>query len=286
VPRKILVGYDGSDHAKDALALGRALAATTDAALVVAGVFAWNPLKLAREDELDEHEVELAREVERAAAEVGAQAEAFPEDSPARGLHGLAEEIGADLIVVGSSHRAGLGRVLAGSVARGLLQGAPSAVAVAPSGFRDRTAEPRSIGVGVDGSPESLLALELAVELARRSGGSVQALAALDPVAGVAWGYAYSDFEQALRERLQRVLDDALAGIPAELSAQGRLLEDSPAAALVRAAEEEGLDLLCVGSRGYGPLRRVLLGSISAELVETAPCPVVVTPRGSGAEEA
>jgi len=34
-----------------------------------------------------------------------------------------------------------------------------------------------------------------------------------------------------------------------------------------------------VGSRGYGPLRRVLLGSVSTELIRTAPCPVIVHPR-------
>ena len=39
------------------------------------------------------------------------------------------------------------------------------------------------------------------------------------------------------------------------------------------------LDLLVVGSRGYGPLRRTLVGSVSDELVRTAPCPVLV-PRG------
>ena len=39
------------------------------------------------------------------------------------------------------------------------------------------------------------------------------------------------------------------------------------------------MDLLVVGSRGYGPLRRVLLGSVSSELMHSAPCPVMVVPR-------
>ncbi len=39
--------------------------------------------------------------------------------------------------------------------------------------------------------------------------------------------------------------------------------------------------MLFVGSRAYGPVRRVLLGSVSSELVESAPCAVLVTPRGT-----
>ena len=39
-------------------------------------------------------------------------------------------------------------------------------------------------------------------------------------------------------------------------------------------------DLLVVGSRGYGPFRRVLLGSVSAKLAESSPCPFLVCPRG------
>ena len=49
--------------------------------------------------------------------------------------------------------------------------------------------------------------------------------------------------------------------------------------ALANVAQAPGT-LLVVGSRGYGPLRRVLLGSVSTELVRSAPCPLIVTPRG------
>jgi nucleotide-binding universal stress UspA family protein len=41
------------------------------------------------------------------------------------------------------------------------------------------------------------------------------------------------------------------------------------------------MGLLVVGSCGYGPLRRVLLGSVAASLLHAAPCPVIVCPRGS-----
>jgi nucleotide-binding universal stress UspA family protein len=55
------------------------------------------------------------------------------------------------------------------------------------------------------------------------------------------------------------------------------LLDGNAAGQLAQASER--LDLLVVGSRGYGPLGAVVLGSVSNALVRTARCPLVVLPR-------
>ena len=47
------------------------------------------------------------------------------------------------------------------------------------------------------------------------------------------------------------------------------------------AAQGVELDLLVLGSRGYGPLRRTLLGGVARDVVTLAPCPVIVLPRSS-----
>ena len=47
--------------------------------------------------------------------------------------------------------------------------------------------------------------------------------------------------------------------------------------------DDEGIDLMVLGSRGYGPARRVLLGSNAARLLSAAPCPAIVFARGSSA---
>ena len=65
-----------------------------------------------------------------------------------------------------------------------------------------------------------------------------------------------------------------------------RLLEGSPAEALIETADREGAELLVVGSRGRGSLRSAVLGSVSRELAARAPCPVVVVPSGEPAETA
>jgi nucleotide-binding universal stress UspA family protein len=45
--------------------------------------------------------------------------------------------------------------------------------------------------------------------------------------------------------------------------------------------DEHEVDLLVCGSRGYGPMRRVLLGGVLRKLIRRAACPVVVVPRGA-----
>jgi nucleotide-binding universal stress UspA family protein len=58
-----------------------------------------------------------------------------------------------------------------------------------------------------------------------------------------------------------------------------RKIEGGAAEALADTSAD--LDLLVVGSRGYGPLRAVLLGSVSTALVRSAQSPLVVVPRGA-----
>jgi nucleotide-binding universal stress UspA family protein len=80
--------------------------------------------------------------------------------------------------------------------------------------------------------------------------------------------------EQAARRAKERVPRDLLAGTV--------LLTGDAALVLAEVSAELGL-LIC-GSRGYGPLRAVLLGSVSARLVRSAGCPLLITPRGHGEE--
>jgi nucleotide-binding universal stress UspA family protein len=76
------------------------------------------------------------------------------------------------------------------------------------------------------------------------------------------------------------VLEQALARVPEALGAKRRMLEGDPADAVAGATQD--VDLLLVGSRAYGPLRRALLGSVSARLMRSSPCPVLVLPRDAG----
>jgi nucleotide-binding universal stress UspA family protein len=131
----------------------------------------------------------------------------------------------------------------------------------------------RVIEVGFDGSAESRAALALATELARRAESTLRIVAVGAPVSSEA------PFDRpASRPHLEERLHEAVSELPAELRALPMYVRGGAAAELLAKAEE-GVDLVVLGSRTYGPVRSVLLGSVSAMVVERAPCPVVVTPR-------
>jgi nucleotide-binding universal stress UspA family protein len=91
-----------------------------------------------------------------------------------RGLHQLAADEHADLLVVGSSHRSAVGRLLLGDDTQAALNGAPCAVAIAPRGYALGGGAWTTIGVGDDGSAEAALAREAACVLAERHHATVR----------------------------------------------------------------------------------------------------------------
>ncbi len=203
--------------------------------------------------------------------------------SPARSLYECAEEREADLIVVGSSGSAGEGRVLAGRVASQVVDGAPCAVAIAPAGLRHREkTELRRIGVGFDGHRESEGALSAAVTIARAAGARLLLIAVVEPVVASLVGPYVIDLREineSLRASARDALEHAGHSIPEDVEIDRSLLEGDPGQELERATTEDELDLLVVGSRGFGPVRRVLLGSVSTRLMHGARCPLLVVPR-------
>ncbi|GAA4964258.1 universal stress protein [Actinoplanes utahensis] len=135
--------------------------------------------------------------------------------------------------------------------------------------------------VGVDGSPGSKKALAWAVNQARLTGATVEAVTTWqDPAKhGTAYGWTSAAFEgDTYATTMVKVLDDTVAEVTAQLSHPGTVLaqivEGHPAEALVRAAA--GAELLVVGSRGHGTFSSIMLGSVSQHCVQHATCPVVV----------
>jgi nucleotide-binding universal stress UspA family protein len=222
--------------------------------------------------------------IEAAAASVGAEPEAVPSSSVGRGLHELAEETGADLVVVGSSHLSRAGQVLAGNVGQSLLHGSPCSVAVASHGFAGRErSDLEELVVGYDGSDEAGMAVDDATGLARGSGALLKLVTVAEPpptTYGKSGGRTagWHALKESVDETMRQCLDEGLASLPADLPVEGVLAHGDPAEALAELANAGGA-LLMLGSRAYGPLRRVLLGTVATKLVRTAPCPVVVHPR-------
>ena len=74
------------------------------------------------------------------------------------------------------------------------------------------------------------------------------------------------------------VLDRAVAALPTGVKVDTELHVGDPADVLLRVSEH--VDMLVCGSRGYGPIRSILLGGVSRRVIDGAQCPVLVLPRG------
>jgi len=276
----IVIGFDGSSQARDALALGQALADPATEIVVCCVHPPQVPDAVVPEDSLQAQAVERLHEARRQLGDrPNTRYQARDAHSPGAGLHDEAHRSGADLLVVGSSHRGAIGRVIPGSVTRQVLHAAPCAVAVAPAGLHEHPRRIERIAVGLNDEAESRRALEAAAELAREHGARLTVVTVVDftPVAdgwSSAWVYpGIRDDMHAAAEREGREALAALDGVDATLE----VVDGQTAQELVLASGRA--DLLVMGSRGYGPLRRALLGTVSGRVAEAAACPVLITPR-------
>jgi nucleotide-binding universal stress UspA family protein len=270
--KNVLVGVDGRPNGRDAIALATRLN-DANGKLTLAYVHRGE----AKEDLEDAHKL---LEAERDAAGVQAELLSVVSASPGRGLHQQAEELGADLLVVGSCSRGALGRVMLGDDTRAALNGAPCPVAIASRGLADRPEPIANVGVGYNGSPESEAALALARELAVPTRASVHALEVVS-IPSVAYAGL---IPPAIGESIDLLLQEAKVRL--------RDLPDVEGDAIYGLAGEElaafgdQLDLLLVGSRGYGPVKRLVVGSTSDYLERHARCSLLVLTRGEGSQPA
>jgi nucleotide-binding universal stress UspA family protein len=285
---KTIVGVDEPSGGRDAIALAQQLVAP-DGQLMLAHVVStstWEPLasgaanasvERTKPGERDRAEELLRTARDQAGIASGRSISLRVVWSPwvGRGLHELADIEDADLLVLGSSRRGMLGRVLLGDHTRAALNCAPCAVAVAPAGYCDHFGAVRRIGVGYDGSPESETALEVARRLAAAHHAELSACTAVSvPLPTIGPGpLPLSDvIEPLLHNARERIAE--LGGV-APLAGYGPPVE-------VLANYSGSLDLLVVGSRSYGAIGRLVHGSTSNELARTARCALLVLPRSAG----
>ncbi len=290
-PRAILVGVGDQAEALDALPLARSLAGIRGARLIVAVVLPYDPLPFAVADydaAIADHFERLFEVAANILGDTGFERRPLLDSSPARALEETATAEQAELIVAGPGHRGRFGRLYHGEVAKRLLAGAPCAVAVAPRDYRRRSRSALGpIGVAYDGSAESQLALDYAVALAGEAGVSLRTISVMQPVwTPVLLGEAQQlAIDEAVRDGWRRSLERARGRIPDQLEVEEVFEEGFPVDVL--RAQAGQLGLLVMGSRGYGPLRRAVFGSVSEDLLHDLACPLVIVPRGSteGREE-
>ncbi|GAA4536281.1 universal stress protein [Mycobacterium paraffinicum] len=198
--------------------------------------------------------------------------------SPALALINMSGE--AELIVVGTAGRGLLARGVLGSVSATVVRHAHCPVAVIHGDdLPDMHDAP--VVVGVDGSPASELAIEIAFDEASRRGVGLTALHAWSDI-------TISELPEAdwssLEAEAHRSLAENLAGWQErypDVTVQRLVVRDAPARQL--AEKSETAQLLVVGSHGRGGLTGALLGSVSNAVLHSVRTPVIVARPGASA---
>jgi nucleotide-binding universal stress UspA family protein len=262
---RILVGLDGTPRGEDAVAFATVLARMVGTGLLLAYVY--------RPEErlADAHALLDPRR--DAITGVTAEVTAYCDASPSRGLARIADARRADIIVVGSSHRAGIGLMLPGSTGERLLHDSARAVAIVPRCWRPPHTGPLlRIGCGYDRSSHSQAALATATGLARIAGGELDVIHAFwsSALAGPVGIAVLTDLESRARTDVA----DAVRALPVDVAAHQTAIVDDPVRALVTSSREH--DVLVLGSRGKGPLNATVTGSVSTHVIREAACPVLV----------
>jgi nucleotide-binding universal stress UspA family protein len=139
--------------------------------------------------------------------------------------------------------------------------------------------ELNQILVPIDFSVHSERALDTAIALAKRYGARVHLLHAYHLPVTVATPEQIvipRDFWRSVRDAATEKLESSADRVQAEgVAVESHLTEDSPAPAIVEAAEKLEVDLIVMGTRGNTGLKHVLLGSVAERTLRTAPCPVL-----------
>jgi nucleotide-binding universal stress UspA family protein len=192
----------------------------------------------------------------------------------------LEESDDADLIVVGSRGLGGFKELLLGSTSHRVAAHATCPVAVIRG---DSGTQPTSVVVGVDGSQAALRALRWALGEAALRGVDLTlvhgfALPDAALLSGVATPEQIESTRSQARTTADRVVEESLAAVdvPDGVTVTSRIVAGTAAGAVL--AYATSADLIVLGTRGFGRVRRALVGSTSHQVLHHAPGHVVVVP--------
>lgn len=287
-PHKILVASDSSEDA--ALAAGAAIRLSgmsgSELHLVHVGHASSAPLpanaavvegeELAAAVKQEARRV-LDREVERIRQERQEVSEAYLRMGKAdEEIIATAEEIGADLIVVGSRGHSGIKRFVLGSVSESVVRHAPCPVLVVREEGLDTF--PDNILLATDGSADSGHAAEIAAQFSGKFDSELH-------VVHVGHEVPTPHFESWVQSQLEEEAQKTLAGEKQRIEeaggtvAQAHLKLGPSAEEIVNLAEELGVGAVVMGSRGLDTTKRMVVGSVSESVVRHAHCSVLVVRR-------
>ena len=282
---RYVVGYSanarGHDAVNLAVSLARGRGASLDLVLVVPEVQQFGAAhapKAGFENLLNEQARQwLDEALALVPADVPAQAHIRTGDSDAQALIEAAEELGADVLVIGATSTGLFKRFTIGSVASALLHASTVPVALAPHGYYRQEALTRiSCGLGTRSGAEKLLDFAIGMAANRAVPLRVVSLLALDggdpAAAGAAREYAEKTVAAAAPVSPSGV---QLAARTDVVVAQGRSIEEA-----VDGLDWEDGEVLVIGSSRLAQGRSIFLGSTANRILRALPVPMLVVPGG------
>jgi nucleotide-binding universal stress UspA family protein len=265
----IIIGAHPKRHDREPIVLGHTISRLTRAPMDVVGTFLFDTTPHRRGT--DEYGRILREQVEQAVGDTDRSSgelrvHVMP-GSAADALHEKASEVGAGLIIVGSSHRGAVGRITLSTTADRVLRRAPCPVAVAPRGVGDEDAAQQGVAVAFVDTPGGRSALRAGAAIARCAGTSLTAYTVIEP-----------HTHEADRERAEEAIEQAIVDLARDLDTETRVLARGGVEALL--AESRRHSFLVRGCRTRGPVRPPLAFGLPSKLARRAACPLIIVPPG------
>lgn len=205
--------------------------------------------------------------------------------TPSLAVLDVAEELAADLVVVGTRGLTGFRHLFLGSTAERIVQHAKVPVLSVHPQDRRPEAGPRTVLVPTDFSADAEAALAAASDcLGLNHEGTRVVLLHVYHVPAEYSTYGPSATLYRMGEQMGKKLRERLDELAAPLRAEGRSVEVEavpgiPAEVIVRQVEERGADLIAMGTHGRSGIAHLLLGSTAERVVQHASCPVLTVRR-------
>ena len=275
---KVLVGVDTQTRGHDAIALARRLA-SPDSEITFAHIYA--PVVSATNATGDSPltaavAIDLLRSVAWESG-VRARTRCAPSVSISDGLRSVADQVDADLLVIGATTRNRMTRALLGNFTTDTLATAGCTVAIAPLGYAEHPHEIHRVGVAYDGSDPSEAALSVAQAFAESIQAELSAIKIVRPP---------HDPVRAGRHRLEKAVRALATGrrqIEAHPGVEAYVACGDPVQQL--RGFSRSVDILVAGARGAGFLARLLHPSTTEALAEVVSCPLLVITKGARERE-
>ena len=214
--------------------------------------------------------------------------QAFPEweihaealaGSPASLIVDRATALNADLIVVGSHGRSGLGRLFLGSVSQKVLHAAPGTVRIA-RGNEKEAGKPIRLIIGIDGSSGAEAAVKAVAARHWPQGSEARIVNGFPAVITIGAEYAASAIAQWIEDEKARVgemIEKAVGKLKgAGLTVSKAMRQEDARQALITEATAWDADCIFVGAKGMSAIERFLIGSVSSYVATHATCSVEV----------